>query len=163
MPKMPREEVAERANFVLETWKRIWPKDMNTVLGKEHTAKHVDQLVFEKYGEHMNTMKIYALRERAIEDLRAAGLTVPEPPRKHFDGVRPAAQHTSRGVGQPILSAGRNLGEAAVTGLPVMITGLMPGAVAGVSKVLDRLREMGTVNLSVVHAGDTYVVINTGQ
>lgn len=180
MAKMRKEDAQEREDFVLDTWKRIWPRG-ETPLGSEHTAKHVNDLVKARYNEFMRSDKIYRLRDRAIDELRMAGNQVPDPPRKFTLDGSPISNGYKRRIPAPpkqprqnkrrliadrfaqAFSAARQMNEAAVPGLPVMITGLGLGEVGGVTKVLDRLRSIGAANLAVELAGDTYVVINVGK
>lgn len=181
MSRMRPEDVLERETFVLDTWKALWPKDAAAVLGKEHTAKHVNSLVHAKYGEFMRSDRIYRLRDRAIDELRTGGLHVPDPPRKfHADGTPLSTGYNGGAVPasrpaklpkvrhrylqpQPLMSAGRQMGESATAEFPMMITGLVPGEVGGISKVFNWLRSRGAINLTVEHAGDTYAVINVGK
>jgi len=177
MPKMTRDEIQERKRFVLETWKKLWPKNLHAKARDLPTAARVNGLLKAKFNEHMRSDKLYGLRDQAIEELRAAGHQVPEPPRK-----------TKKEKEVPLVAAGRGMAPApprkaavrrsapvvAVTrpaakpsgggvNLPVIVRDLSAEGAMAIGRALDELRNAGATNLAIEHAADTYVVINTAR
>lgn len=154
MPKLTRDEIQEREKFVIDLWKKLW-KGLKP--GQNIPAERVTEQIVARYHEKMRSDKLYHLRTRAIEEMRAAGHNVIDPPRK----IR-------KPVGAPITQAARGaparrvmqVGEQVST-LPQIIKGLSKLTPAqAVERVLRTLYQENLVNVAVEHSGEDYVVVN---
>jgi hypothetical protein len=172
---MTRDEIQERKTFVLETWKKLWPKNLHVRASDLPTAAKVNEILKKKYNEHMRSDKLYGLRDQAIAELRAAGMQVPEPSRKTKKENLPVVT-AGRGTkaGKPpmprafpptanVAPIRRPVEDVSGVRLPVIVRDLSPEGASAISRALDELRSAGAANLAVEHSTDSYVVINKAR
>jgi hypothetical protein len=180
MAKITREESDKRELFVLNAWKQAIPRLPQTEFP---SAAMINTLVKQEFGNVMNSGKVYALRTRAIEELRAMGEQIPDPPRRiRPEGWTPPPKverdpnAPKRGRGRPPGSKNRvkdsspfmgaaarpSRAPVASVGMPQVVRGVSSNDIPAINHVFDELRNSGVVNLRVEHAGEGFVLINSG-
>lgn len=158
--KHTHEETQKREQWVIRAWKKKWA---TLKPGESVPATVVSDEIFKEFKQRMRPTKLYALRDKAIEELRKTGQKVPDPPRRPNKVKGAAGRASVRVADTQVRARGTVPGQArlpSADGLPTMIRLGDMSAADAVTHVLRQLTEHGLANLQVEHAGDGYVLIN---